>query len=135
MEFVAPYQLTILMLGLTGFLFWCQLLIADITGIRAKHTPGFSVEQDHERFLFRANRAIANSNESVGVLILASAFAMLSSANAAVLNGFACAYFAARVGHMLSYYANLKILRSVIFAVSFVSLLGMFVTGLLAWMG
>ena len=135
MEFIAPYQTTVLVLGLSGFLFWCQLLIADIAGIKAKHTPGFSVEQNHEQFLFRSSRVIANSNESVGVLILVCSFAILSSANPAVLNGFACAYLVGRVGHMLCYYANLKLLRSVIFAVSFVSLLGMFITGFLGWIG
>jgi uncharacterized MAPEG superfamily protein len=133
MDFIEPYKLTVLVLGLTGFMFWIQLAIADIAGIKKKHTPGFLIEQNHNSFLFRANRVLANSNESAAILILLSFFGILSSANPAWLNGCALAYFAGRVGHMVFYYGNFQIARSVAFAISFVSLLGMFVLGLMAW--
>ncbi len=134
MDVLEPYRVTVFVLGLTGILFWLQLAVADIAGIRAKHTPGFTVEQDHDSFLFRANRAIANSNESAVVFALLTAFALLSSANAAWLNGLTVAYLSGRVGHMLFYYANLKLLRSAAFAVSFLGLLGIFCVGLSAWL-
>jgi len=134
MEIIEPYKLTVLVLGLTGFLFWVQLAVVDVIGIKEKHTPGFSIEQSHNSFIFRANRALANSNESIGILILLTLFAMLSSANPAWLNGFAIAYWVGRVAHMSFYYFNLKLLRSGAFAISFSALLGMFIIGLLSWL-
>lgn len=134
MELLEPYKATVLVLGLTGFLFWAQLAVVDIVGIRAKHTPGFAIEQNHGSFLFRSHRALANSNESAGVFALLTAFALLSSASAAWLNGLTVAYLIGRSGHMLFYYANLKVLRSAAFAVSFCSLFGIFLVGLLAWL-
>jgi len=134
MDLIEPYKLTVLVFGLSGFLFWIQLAIADIAGIKKKHTPGFQIEQNHSSFLFRANRVLANSNESAAIMILLSLFAILSSANPAWLNGCAVAYLAGRVGHMTFYYGNFQLARSVAFAISFVSLLGMFVLGLMAWL-
>lgn len=134
MEFIEPYKLTVLVLGLSGFMFWLQLVVTDAVGIATKHTPGYSIEQNHESFLFRSGRVFSNSNETVGILILFVLFAILSSANAAWLNGLSLAYLGGRVGHMICYYANLKTLRSVSFVISFISLLGMFVVGLLGWL-
>ncbi len=134
MEIIEPYKLTVLVLGLTGFLFWIQLAIVDVIGIKQKHIPGFSIEQSHNSFIFRANRAFSNSNESIGILILLALFAMLSSANPAWLNGFAIAYLVGRVAHMSCYYLNLKLLRSAAFAISFIALLGMFIVGILSWL-
>lgn len=128
-----PYKLTVLVLGLAGFMFLIQLAIADVLSIRAKHPPGYSITQDHDSLLFRAHRVLANSNESAGILILFALFGMLSSANPAWLNGCALAYLVGRVGHMIFYYGNLKIARSVAFAISFCALLGMFTVGLLTW--
>lgn len=134
MEFLEPYRVTALVLGLTGLLYWLQLAIADIVGIRAKHTPGFTIDENHNSFLFRCNRALANSNESVGIFILFTIFALLSSANAAWLNGFAVVHLIGRTGHMLFYYRNLQLLRSAAFAIGFLGLLGIFIVGLLAWL-
>lgn len=134
MEFNEAYKTTVLVLGLSGFLFWIQLALVDILGIKLKHTPGFTVEQSHSSFLFRANRVLANSNESIGILILLSLFSMLSSVNPEWLNGFAVTYFVGRVLHMACYYLNLKLLRSASFAISFVALLGMFIVGIINWL-
>ncbi|MDP3516266.1 MAG: MAPEG family protein [Pseudohongiella sp.] len=133
MEIIEPYKVTVLVLGLTGFLFWIQLAIADVVGIKEKHTPGFLIEQNHNSFIFRSNRVLANSNESAAILILLSLFGILSSANATWLNVCALAYLVGRFGHMVFYYCNLQIARSVAFAISFVSLLGMFIVGLVTW--
>lgn len=134
MEFNEAYKTTVLVLGLSGFLFWIQLALVDILGIKLKHTPGFTVEQSHSSFLFRANRVLANSNESIGILVLLTLFAMLSAASPEWLNGFAVAYFVGRILHMVCYYLNLKLLRSASFAISFVALLGMFIIGALSWL-
>ncbi len=134
MEVNEAYKLTVLVLGLSGLLFWVQLALVDILGIKLKHTPGFTVEQSHSSFLFRANRALSNSNESIGILILLTLFSMLSSANPTWLNGFAVAYLIGRVCHMACYYLNLKLLRSGSFAISFIALLGIFIVGVLSWL-
>ncbi|RYU64235.1 MAPEG family protein [Aliivibrio finisterrensis] len=133
MEFIEPYKLTILVIGLSGFVIWLQLVIVDVIGIKEKHVPGFDIKQDHNSLLFRSNRALANSNESVGILILFTLFAIFSSGDASWVNGFSIAYLIGRVGHMLCYYFNLRVLRSIAFGVSFVSLLGIFIIGLIAW--
>lgn len=134
MEILEPYKITVLVLGLSGLVFLVQLAIADIVAIKARHTPGFTVEQNHDSFLFRCHRALANSNESASILILVSLFSMFSSANAAWLNGFAVVYLLGRVGHMVFYYCNLKALRSLAFAILFIALLGMFAVGVLSWL-
>ena len=134
MEVNEAYKLTVLVLGLSGLLFWLQLALVDVLGIKMKHTPGYAIEQNHESILFRANRAFANSNESIGILILLTIFAILSSANPIWLNGLAVAYLIGRVCHMACYYLNLKLLRSASFAISFIALLGMFIVGILSWL-
>lgn len=133
MDFIEPYRMTVLVLGLSGFLFFVQLVVVDIAGIKSGHTPGFRIEQNHDSFIFRAYRALANSNESAAILILFSLFSILSSANATWLNGFSLVYLLGRIGHMVFYYSNFKILRSLSFAISFLGLLGMFIVGLVSW--
>ena len=134
MDFIIPYNVTVLVLGLTGFMLWIQLAIVDVVAIKVKHVPGFSIEPNHSNFLFRSHRALANSNESVGILILFSLFSILSTANPAWLNGSALLYLAGRIAHMLFYYLDLKVLRSVSFAISFSGLISMFGAGLVRWL-
>ncbi|MDZ7784233.1 MAG: MAPEG family protein [Halioglobus sp.] len=134
MEFIEPYRITVLVLGLSGIAFLVQLAIADIAAVKARHTPGFAIEQNHDSFLFRSHRAFANSNESASILILVSLFSIFSSADAAWLNGFAIVYLAGRIAHMTFYYCNLKVLRSSAFAIIFIALLGMFLVGALSWL-
>lgn len=134
MEFISPYQTTVLILGLTALLFLIQLTIADIVSIKAKHTPGFAIEQDHNQLIFRTHRAFANSNETIGILLLLSLFGILSGASADWLNAAAITYFVGRVLHMLFYYVNLALLRSIAFTVSYIGFVIMFVAGLTAWL-
>jgi len=134
MDFIIPYNVTVLVLGLTGFLFWIQLAIADVVAIKVKHVPGFSIAQNHSDFLFRSHRVLANSNESVGILILFSLFSILSTASPTWLNASALLYLTGRIAHMIFYYLDVKVLRSVAFAISFVGLLGMFGAGLFRWL-
>ncbi len=134
MELIEPYNVTVLVLGLSGFLFWIQLAIVDLVGMREKHPPGLLIEQDHGSFLFRSHRVLANSNESAAILIMFALFGVLCCANPTWLNGCALAYFVGRYGHMMFYYNNLKIARSVAFAIGFCGLLGMFSVGLLSWL-
>ncbi|MCO7187961.1 MULTISPECIES: MAPEG family protein [unclassified Pseudoalteromonas] len=133
-ELLAPYQLSILVLGLSGALFLIQLAIVDIVAIKQKHPPGVAVAQDPDDWLFRCNRVFANSNETVGIFVLVILFAMFSGADPRWLNTIALTYLFSRVGHMLCYYFGQKILRSVAFGVCYLSLLGIFIIGLSAWL-
>lgn len=125
MDIFANYQTTVWVFGLTAALFLVQFIIYDIAALKAKHTPGHQVKEDHGIFLFRAHRAMANSNETLALFILNSLFAILSQANADWVNACAIGYLAGRVGHMVFYYLNLSILRSLAFVVSFLAMLVM----------
>lgn len=133
MEFLDPYNTTILVMGLAGLTFFIQLAIADVIGLKAKHTPGYPISADHNNLHFRASRALSNSNESVGIFILFVCFGILSSANPEWLNISSIVYLVGRIAHMLCYYANLKALRSIAFSISFLALMAMFVVGILPW--
>src|SRR5690606_28228114 len=124
----------ILSFGLTGGLLLLQLLIADMFGMLAKQPPGFPIEPNHDKPLFRAYRAFANTNESVSIFIILVLFALLLSAPATWLNSLSVMYVVGRFGHMCCYYANLKMLRSLFFGVSFLSLIGIFLLGIYAWL-
>ena len=133
MALFEPYSITVVILGLTGLLFLIQLLVFDVMSIKSGRIPGTSVEQNHKSFLFRSCRAFENSNESVGILLLLTAFGLLSSADADWLNTAAVVYFSGRVFHMIFYYLNQKVLRSVGFGVSVLGLFGIFLSGALTW--
>jgi uncharacterized MAPEG superfamily protein len=133
MELFDPYKITILVSGLTGLLLLIQIIVADIAAIKGQHTPGYPIKPDHKSFLFRAARAHANTNESIVILALFILFGVLSSANAFYLNTFSVVYFVGRVAHMGFYYGNLKLARSISFPLSLIGLVGMFITGLVAW--
>ena len=133
MELFDPYRITILLLGLTGLMMLVQILIADIAAIKQQHTPGYPVNPDHNNFLFRASRAQANTNESVAVFVLFALFGVFTASNALYLNAFSVIYFVSRIAHMSFYYGNLKLARSISFPLSLVGLIGMFITGLVAW--
>lgn len=134
MEFLLPYKMTIWILGSLGSLLLLQLVVLDIAILSQKHIPGFTIEANHEHFLFRANRALANSNESLGIFIVFVLFALFSQPIAHWINGFAVVYLFGRIGHMLCYYFNMKILRSIFFVVSLFGLIGLFVTAVVAWL-
>ncbi|WP_305857687.1 MAPEG family protein [Balneatrix alpica] len=133
MELLAQYQISILVVGLTGLMFFVQLLVADVASIKKGHIPGTIIEQSHDNFLFRSSRVFANSNETVGIFILFLMFAFLSSSDSSWVNISSAVYFIGRLGHMFFYYANLKALRSVAFGVSLLGLVSIFISGLVRW--
>ncbi|WP_440056912.1 MAPEG family protein (plasmid) [Pseudoalteromonas sp. T1lg65] len=133
MELIETYKITVLVIGLIGLLAFIQLAVIDIASIKAKHIPGHPIPANHNTFLFRASRALANTNESVAIFILFVAFALLSSANPQWLNIGSSVYLLGRMGHMIFYYLNFKLLRSIAFAISLMGLLTMFIAGIVAW--
>lgn len=132
MELIETYHSTVPATGALATLMLVQLLIADLIGIRAKHIPGTPVEADHKQLLFRAGRAVANTNESIAIYILALLFAVFSGVSADWMSCLAWAFVGLRFGYALCYYLNLQILRSVVFALSLLPIAGLLGLGFLA---
>ena len=129
MDILAPYQSGILALGLLGFLHLVQLVVADVVAIAKKHEPGTPVEQSHDVFLFRTVRAHANTMESLGAATIGAAFAIARGAPPETVNALLWAFLAMRGGHMLAYYADWRIPRSVFFGLGLIALFVLFGTG------
>ena len=129
MEILAPYQVTVTVLGMTALMLLVQLLVMDVVGLRNGHTPGQPVSGGHGDMHFRSYRAHANTNESIAIFVLAAAFAMFSGADPYWVNTSAMIYFAGRLAHMLCYYANVGLLRSISFGVSLTGLVGLLLAG------
>ena len=127
------YKLTIIIIGLTGLIFLIQLIIVDLIGIKTKHKPGFPIKANYDDIHFRADRAFSNSNESVSIFILLILFSILSFADPYWLNTCCALYLFGRVGHMICYYLNLKLFRSIFFGLSLVSLIGILIVGIITW--
>ena len=132
-EWLVPYTSTIISFGVIAALLLIQLVIADIAAIKVRHLPGAPIEANHANFLFRAARAYANTNESITAFILLALLGLLSRASPEWLNIFAWVYVGARLAHMLCYYLNLQLLRSMVFGVGVVALFGMLGVGIRAW--
>ena len=132
MELFDPYKITILVSGLTGLMMLIQIIVADVVAIKGQHTPGYPIAPDHKDFLFRAARVHENTNESISVFALFVLFGVLSSANSFYLDVFSVIYLVSRIAHMCFYYCNLKLARSISFALGLIGLVGMFITGLIA---
>ena len=131
-EWIAPYAATVYAIGATGGLLLIQILVADFAGIRARHEPGTPIAADHGDFLFRASRAHANTNESIAVFLLLALFGIFAAAPTSWLGALAWGYVAGRAGHMLCYYLDLRLARSLSFGVSLLALLGMLGVGIAA---
>lgn len=115
-----------------SLLLFCQLLVADAVGIRSGHTPGATVATDHDNVLFRVTRTVANSNESIAIFILAVVFCMFSKASPQYTAYAAWGFVGSRAAYALCYYFNIKLLRSVIFALALICLLSLIILGFLA---
>lgn len=129
----SAYHPTVWAMGASGALLLVQLIVADISAIKAGHKAGTPIPVDFKRFMFRAARAHANTNESISAFIVLAITGLLSSASPLWLNTLAWAYIACRTAHMVSYYANKRIPRSTAFGISLLVLLGMCITNIIAW--
>lgn len=134
MSVLENYPALVSAIGALTLLHIIQFLIVDATGILTKHTPGTTIEADHNNFLFRASRVFANTNETIAIFMLASSFCVLVSAPAVATGVAAWAYVVARILYAICYYANLKLMRSVIFGVSLVSLIALLSIGIYEWL-
>lgn len=131
-KLIFNYALAISSLGMLGLLMLAQMLVMDVTSIRRKHPPGQAITSGPEDFLFRAARAHGNSNENLPTLLLVLGFCFLVGADPDWVNPLMLVFVAARAGHMLCYYADLRLARSISFAVGSLATTGLLVVGLLA---
>lgn len=127
------YEYTIMALGAMALLMFLQLVFADVVGIKFRHTPGGSVQVDHENLLFRSTRTVANTNESIAIFVLVSVFCILSNAPPALTAYAAWGFVAARLAYAMCYYSNIQLWRSVFFGMSLLCLLTLVVVGFSAW--
>jgi len=112
-----------------GGLLLIQLLVADVVGLSSGHTPGSTVVSNHDNFHFRTVRAHANTNESVAALLLLVVACIALGASPQWVNWLSIAYCLGRVSHMLCYWFNWSIPRSLSFVVSLAALFGLFALG------
>lgn len=113
-----------------GGLILVQAIIADVAGVRSKHTPGMPVTTGHDHFLFRAVRAQANTLENLPAFVLLSLASMLLGGSVSWAGGLAWIFVVARVAHMCAYYADARTARSIAFTLGFFALIGLLVVSL-----
>lgn len=126
-ESLVPYGSTLTAWVVLGGLYLVQALVSDVAAIRAGHVPGMPVATGHDSFLFRATRAQGNTNENLAIFVLLSLAAVLLGASPGWTNGLAWTFVLSRVAHMLAYYADQRTLRSAIFGVTLIALIGLLV--------
>ena len=130
--FLVPYGSTFAAYVGLGTLYLVQAVVSDVVAIRAKHVPGMPIATGHDDLLFRASRALANTNENLGVFLLLSLAAVMLGANPRWTNGLAWTFVLARLGHMLTYYADLRLLRSTMFSIGVAAVVGLLVVSFAA---
>lgn len=114
-ELLHPYHASLLGLLSLAVLMAIQFVVADLAAIGQKHVPGMPVTQGHDNFFFRATRAYANTNENIGVFLVALLACVLGGADAQWTSNGVWLFVAGRAGHMAFYYAKLGLMRSVCF--------------------
>ena len=126
-SFLLPYASTLTALFVLAVLIAIQFGVADIAGIRAKHVPGMPVIGGHGDFFFRATRAHANSQETLGLFLLLVLLCLFSAANPKWTDNYVWLFVAARAGHMVCYYADWRAARSGFFTLGALAEVGMLI--------
>ncbi|WP_372764696.1 MAPEG family protein [Litorivivens sp.] len=129
---LVDYAPAISALGVLALLMVIQTLVLDVTGIRRKHPPGTPVLSGPDDFLFRATRAHGNSNENLPTALAILSFCFIVGASPAWINNLMLLFVAARAGHMLCYYLDLRTARSISFGVGLLAMIGMLISGFVA---
>ena len=125
MEAFVDYQSAIAAFAVVGGLQFVQLLVADVAGLKNGHVPGKTPEATHRSFHFRSVRTVANMNESLGIFIIFLVAGILSGADPVWFARCAWAYTIARIVYAFCYWFNIKTMRSIVFGVALLGLLGM----------
>jgi uncharacterized MAPEG superfamily protein len=116
-QLVATYHTSFCALVGVAVLWMIQALAVDWYGIRTRHIPGTPVSGGHSSVVFRVFRAHGNTTENLTAFVLCALLAMLLGGPAAWVDGLTVAFFAGRLGHMLCYYADIRLPRSVFFGI------------------
>ena len=132
LELLLPYQGVLAAGAVLAALVIVQVLVADVAGMQAKHVPGMPVTAGHANFHFRATRAHANTNENLPVQVLLTVVAVLLAASPRWATAAAWAFTAARAGHMLFYYMDLRLARSIAFGLGLAAQLALLAVCLMA---
>lgn len=126
-ESLLPYQPLLGANVLLALLVVIQFAVADVVGIRKRHVPGMPVATGHDDLLFRATRAHANTLEQLGLYVLLVLTVVLLGADPAWSARAAWLFVIARAVHMACYYADLRLARSIAFAIGQAGLVGLLV--------
>ena len=121
-ELATSYSSVLAAWVVVALMYLLQAIVADLTGVRMKHTPGMAAPGGHDDFLFRVNRAQANTNENLPVFILVTSAAILLGHSPGMTGNCAWAFVAGRGVHMLAYYADLRPVRSAGFVIGFIAI-------------
>jgi uncharacterized MAPEG superfamily protein len=124
-ELLVPYHSAVVGLLVLAVLTAIQFAISDVAGIRAKHVPGMPITDGHKSFLFRATRAYANTYENLGFFLLLVLICVFTAASPKWTSILVWVFTAARAAHMTCYYADLRTLRSIAFAIGSLAELGL----------
>lgn len=120
-ELATSYSSVLAAWVVVALMYLVQAIVADLTGVRMKHTPGMPVQGGHDSLLFRVNRAQANTNENLPLFILVTSAAILLGNSPTVTADCAWAFVVGRAIHMFAYYADLRPVRSAGFVIGFVA--------------
>lgn len=125
------YQLTAnAWLAMAGLML-VQLSLADMLGIRGRHAPGAPVPFDPASPLFRAVRALGNTNESIAIFVLLTLACVGRGADPTATGAAAWSFAGFRAGHAACYWAGVGLARSLCFAGALLSLFALF--GVALW--
>lgn len=129
--YLGLYQAT----AVLAALLFVQLLVMDFAGMRARHVPGMPVTAGHGSFHFRAVRAHGNTNENLPLQILLVILAVVLRVKPELAVAAAWTFAGARAGHMLFYYLDQRLARSIAFGVGLLAQLVLLVAVVAAALG
>lgn len=121
------YATTAWLLAAMAFVTVVQVLVADVARVRARHTPGVAINTGPSDFVWRADRAHANTLENLPPFVVAVLAAVLVGADADAVAIAAGVFVAARVVHMLAYYRGLPLIRTAGFVAGLIAIGGLLV--------
>lgn len=130
-----PYRPALFAAALVAALFMLQTLVGFISRRRARHPGGVPVEGGHDVWLWRVDRARANTVEVIGNFALLLGLGVLLRASPSGVAVGAVVFAASRLLHMGFYYANWQRPRSVAFGFTNVGMIVLLVQVLRAAAG
>lgn len=134
MELFNHYSSSVIALGALALMMLAQLLILDGVGIKRRHKPGYTIPSDHGDMHFRTFRTVANTNESIGIFLVAYLFAVMSGTSPVFVAYLTWGFVCARMCYAVLYYLNLQTLRSISFVFVLTTIGGLIVAGIHQWL-